>query len=115
MTLLVSLAGCLVISTVAVGAYHLAVVRPLLAQRPIIATVSPSRITDGFVSKLASSGANDDEAKARAEKFGHDLKDTVEAVGLRDHVMLLVTEAVVYGADDYTDEVASALPADERP
>jgi len=100
---------------VIVVGYHQLIVKPELADRPQIATVSAATITDGFIKRLAVAGLSDDDAKQRAAKFGRDLNKTIADFQQQNGMILLVTEAVIAGPEDYTSQVAALLPEDERP
>jgi len=95
--------------------YHQLVMKPELAARPQVATVSAAAITDGFIKKLANAGLSDDDAKQRAAKFGRDLNKTIADFQQQNGMILLVTEAVIAGPTDYTGQVTALLPEDERP
>lgn len=74
-----------------------------------IGVVNITGIADEFIKVQARSGVSPEELKKRVRVFGASLEKVLHDVGAKKHVILMPAEAVITGAEDYTQEVHASL------
>lgn len=101
----------LVIGQVLFGLLGACVFQIIFADRLIktMATINLTGLEDTFVSETAKLSISDVEKKQRVTKFAKLLSQVTKQISNEKNVVLVVSEAVVSGAPDMTNEVATRI------
>ena len=76
---------------------------------PNIGVVNITGIVNEFVNNKNQSNLSQAELKRQVRLFGESLEKTLRAVGVKNRLVLMPAEAVITGAQDYTQEVQQQL------
>jgi len=86
-----------------------------------IGVVNITGIVDEFVKIQSRSNLSREELKDGVKVFGVSLEKTMRDISVKKHIILMPAEAVISGAEDYTQEVqeqlskiTKALPREKR-
>lgn len=78
------------------------------APKPI-ATVNITRIINQFTQAEAKKEISDDLLKQEIKSFGKQLEKTLQIFSEKNHLVLVPSEAVIAGCDDYTSVVMQEM------
>lgn len=76
-----------------------------LSHQQQVATVNVTHLVQSFVKETAELEVTAEIKKQKTLQFGKSLNAAIEKVAQKRHVILVVSEAVVAGAPDLSDEV----------
>jgi hypothetical protein len=86
-----------------------------------IGVVNITGIVDEFVKTQSRSNLSREELREGVKVFGVSLEKTMHDISVKKHIILMPAEAVISGAEDYTQEVqerlskiTKALPREKR-
>jgi conjugal transfer pilin signal peptidase TrbI len=85
-------------------------VEGIIAYRtPTIATVNVTGLVDSFVKETVKRPLTSLQKQQNVMMFGQRLNQTVSDLAVKKHLILMLSEAVITGSPDLTEEVAETM------
>jgi flagellar hook-basal body complex protein FliE len=99
-----------IISQLAFGIIGALLVQAILIKKPnSIATVNMIALQDSFVHETARESLSQEEKQQRVALFSQLLMQSINQIAKEKQAAVLLSEAVIAGNQDYTEEVANLI------